>query len=484
MKFKLSTLRKIKYGSLATVITVSFLLVIVLLNVFVQLASQRMPLSMDLSSEKAYGISKQSVEYLRTVEDPVTITVLVDKMLLENAGGYYLQAKEIIDQYPKHSSKIEVQYLDPVVNPGFVAQYPDLALKELDILVTCGEKQAKTSLASLFTVVASQSTGEQYIKSSCAEQEMTSAILRVTTKVEEKIVLLTGQDEMYTNAFTNLLTSAGYIVEETNLLTEELDSDAKIVCLLAPRRDLDENLLKKLDDYLMNNGEYGRTLIFAPHPSADSLPNLEAYLAQWGIAIGRDIVVESEPSRFANNLPYICLVDYATNEFKDKLTTAAPYMSILGRNIWTRFESQSVYETDVLLKYGESAYAMPVNGDSEVKQEWDSVKVWPALIRSTYSAYSGTTRMESRILVFASASSFDTQALGSGSTSNKQYIMALFGNLTDRKDTVTVPSVELKNPALGLTQEQYTEYALLFTAVLPLVTLAAGMFVWFKRRHL
>lgn len=92
--------------------------------------------------------------------------------------------------------------------------------------------------------------------------------------------------------------------------------------------------------------------------------------------------------------------------------------------------------------------------------------------------------MESRILVFASASSFDTQALGSGSTSNKQYIMALFGNLTDRKDTVTVPSVELKNPALGLTQEQYTEYALLFTAVLPLVTLAAGMFVWFKRRHL
>ena len=39
MKFKLSTLRKIKYGSLATVITVSFLLVIVLLNVFVQLAS-------------------------------------------------------------------------------------------------------------------------------------------------------------------------------------------------------------------------------------------------------------------------------------------------------------------------------------------------------------------------------------------------------------------------------------------------------------
>ena len=106
-----------------------------------------------------------------------------------------------------------------------------------------------------------QYTGMQYILSSKVEQEMTTAIMRATAAEEPKLLLLTGQEEIYSSQLIQLLERNGYQVETQNLVTDSLDTSAQGAFLLAPQWDLDEEQIKKLDEFLRNEEQYGRFLV-------------------------------------------------------------------------------------------------------------------------------------------------------------------------------------------------------------------------------
>lgn len=471
-----AAIRRMKYGGMAAALTAAFLAAAVLLNLVLQTAAQRVPLSVDLTANQAFALSEESKAFLRKLEKPVSITVLIDELTLENAGGYYAQAREIMDQYEKYSSLVEVRYVDPVVNPGIIAQYPELLLEEYDILVVCGGRQEKTSLPALFQTGYDQAAGTQYIQASCAEREISSAILRCVSDRREKVLLLTGQEEVYPDALRELLRDGGYEAAERNLLTDTLDGDARAVLLMAPQRDLELDMLQKLEDYL--EGGADRTLIFAAHPSSGMLPNLTAFLAQWGITLGDAIVMESDAARYANGLPYICLVDYAGADYAEDLT--ASFLSPLGRTIVPSFSEKGVYTTEVLLTYGESAYAQPMDADADWSLE--DFGTWPALIRSTRTSHVDGAVYQGRVLAFASAASFDAGALENASVSNRQYISNVLGAATARPDGLTIPTKALAQPQLGITQAQYYLYCALFVVALPVVILVIGLAVWLRRR--
>lgn len=473
-----AAIRRMKYGGMAAALTAAFLAAAVLLNLVLQTAAQRVPLSVDLTANQAFALSEESKSFLRKLEKPVSITVLIDELTLENAGGYYAQAREIIDQYEKYSSLVEVSYVDPVVNPGIIAQYPELSLEEYDILVICGGRQEKTSLPALFQTGYAQATGTQYIQASCAEREISSAILRCVSDRREKVLLLTGQEEVYPDALRELLCDGGYEAAERNLLTDTLDGDARAVLLMAPQRDLELDMLQKLEDYL--EGGADRTLIFAAHPSSGMLPNLTAFLAQWGITLGDAIVMESDAARYANGLPYICLVDYAGADYAEDLT--ASFLSPLGRTIVPSFSEKGVYTTEVLLTYGESAYARPMDADADWSLDQEDFGTWPALIRSTRTSHIDGAVYQGRVLAFASAASFDAGALENASVSNRQYISNVLGVATARPDGLTIPTKALAQPQLGITQAQYYLYCALFVVALPVVILVIGLAVWLRRR--
>lgn len=482
-KLSVSTLRKLKYGGVAIAISIAFLVAVILFNLLAQALGDRYPLSLDLTGNKVYELSEQSVEFLQTIRQPVSVTVLADEDTLSSAGGYYAQAKEIISQYPKYCPSIQVSFVDPVTNPGIVAQYPDLALTQLDILVVSGEKQVKTNFNSLFNIAYSSSSGSYYIQSSRAEQEITGAITQVVTQSEVKLLFLTGQDEIYPEALRRLLENSGFQVEERNLLTDTLDPDAKIAFLLAPQRDLDLEMVDKLEAFLNNGGNAQRNLIYAPHPSAGALPNLEAYLGQWGIAVGSDIVVESDPAKYANNLSYICLVDYTSDDYAKALPTSAPFLSPLGRTLFIDFEAKGAYATQVLMSYSAGSYAMAPDAPADYRPSEAELHTRPAAIRSTYTNYNLSELPESNLFVFASAASFDEAAIESAASSNGQYLAAMVSSLTEQTNVAVVAAKTIENPPLGIFQSQFYLYSILYVIVFPALIAVAGMIVWLRRRN-
>ena len=94
--------------------------VAVALVVVVNIIMGEMPSSwtaIDMTSQKLYSLTDQTVDYVKNMQDDVTIYVLVNQDNQDTTLGQTLQ------RYDDLSDHITVEYVDPTVNPMFYTQY-------------------------------------------------------------------------------------------------------------------------------------------------------------------------------------------------------------------------------------------------------------------------------------------------------------------------------------------------------------------------
>ena len=96
-------MRRFKHGSLATIITVAFIVAVILINVIASLLLERFPLTIDLTSDQRFNLTQDSVDFVSTITDDVTLTVLAEESEFESSGIYYKQIYEILKSYDTHS---------------------------------------------------------------------------------------------------------------------------------------------------------------------------------------------------------------------------------------------------------------------------------------------------------------------------------------------------------------------------------------------
>lgn len=67
------------HGSYSIVITAVVLVALIVLNVLVYALSDRFHLDFDMTSDKKNSISKENIEYIKTIDAPIEITVFSPK---------------------------------------------------------------------------------------------------------------------------------------------------------------------------------------------------------------------------------------------------------------------------------------------------------------------------------------------------------------------------------------------------------------------
>ena len=259
---KILSNRKLRFGSFATALSIAFLVVIILLNVIFSVLAERYPINIDLTKDSIFMLTDESIDYLKGLEKDVDVFVLADEATFTTYGGYYTQAVEVINKYSQYSKHVNVSYVDIVKNPTFTANYPDLELNVYDILVQCNGRSRVVEVNDLFNIRSSNSYyGSSYIASSKAEQTMTSAIMAVASDRVVKIAVTTGHEEFTDTDLEGLLEQNNFELVTVDLNTEDIPQDADAALMISPSRDMDEAVLKKLDAFLYNNDNYGKSLI-------------------------------------------------------------------------------------------------------------------------------------------------------------------------------------------------------------------------------
>lgn len=478
---KLSRKRKLLLAALLCLLVIGTFL----LNVVVLQLAQRYTLSTDLTANAAYEAGAETKSLLTSLNKDVEIFVLSTE---DSFGGspYLIQAQRMMEQYPKLSSRVKLNYVDYVSDPTFASKYPDLTLAEGNVLVTCDGRVKQLQLSSLFNYTYTQA-GSVTILSSRTEEALTSAIVYVISDEQVRVAMLTGNGVADMPAFTALLTDNNYTLSTVNLTTDELDSSYDLAVLLAPQIDLSEDVLRKLDDFLYNGGTYGKTLFYAADVTQDALPNLEAFLKEWGIAIGDGAVFETTAALTYQYQPYYPVAQYVDEAYKKMLIdSSTPVLMPLSRPLEVLFAFKDNNYNEVLLQFGETSGVRPSGAqDSFAVEQAEKWGPMPALVMASkrINNTEGVVQFRSNLLVSASTAMLDAFSIQNTSLSNSEYMLNLFNTLFARTDVVNIQPKSLAGDTLSITTAQASTLGILLAGVLPLLILAAGVVIWLVRRY-
>jgi hypothetical protein len=484
---KLFGKRNLRYGFVSVCITLVVIAVIILFNVVLTALFKKFPLDIDLTEDRIFEISRETIDFLAELEQDVDIYILNTESGFTSGSPaeYFTQAGEVIRKYAQYSPRVRLEYVDLIRNPDFPSRFPGIDAGISDIIIVSGDRSRKLSPRDLFNIQTSYYGS--YISSSKAEQAMTSALLAVTSRKSSLAVLIEGHGEMDVGGFTDLLKMNVWEVASVNTITGTIPPEASLLILAAPERDLSAEELAGIDRFL--EGGNNRVFFYLSslyQPDQSGLPNLDAFLTEWGLAVDGGIVFETDSNRIIGDSPYLSFADFVEDDYS-KSTIAKELYPVLpqSRPLRLVYEAQRYRKTQVLIRSSPSAGIRPADASLDWSPSSRDLKAdipLLALSSSTRNNVEGDI-VRSHVLACGSVAAWNSSILGNLNIANSSYFLDLLGRLAGREDRLYIEDKTLGFSNLNITAIQLIILSLIFIVLVPLAILVTGIVVWLRRRH-
>ncbi len=484
---------KFKHGGMATAFTAGFIVIVILINVVVSILGERFPsLNIDLTAQSVNTLSEDSIEVVDSVSRPTTITILAPEDSIEQlsyAGMSYSQVANIAERMAERNSNITVQYVDIDANPAFASQYPDDQLATGSVIVETDLRHRVLSISDLFSVSSNYQTGESAYYSQ-VDGALASAVNQANSEELPVIAFATGHGEMMeTSSLEQLLSTNNFEPVTFNMLTDEIPEDTQVIVIGAPSTDYTVEEIAKLDAFLNDETkEMNRTLFITFYPAQEELPNLSTFLAEWGMEVSRDMIAESDSSRYIMDPTWI-VSDLNTEEvvFNDESTDYGYIVMPQTVPITTLFDGRADVSTYVLAQTGSECYLMdPMTGEaSEETGSYNTI----VMGQKYFNNVNGSSNLyRANVIVSGSMPMFTSTFLNSSAYGNQQYTLDMMRYATGTTDSnmgVYVQPVQMNAQDITLTGYSVVWLGLgVFTFLPFIVLMIAAIVVYVKRRHL
>ncbi|MBC3516560.1 GldG family protein [Neobittarella massiliensis] len=478
--------RKFRYGSFATLLTVGVIVLAVAVNVVMGLLSDRFSLTLDLTPSTAFKLSDESKEVLGTLTEPVTIYVLNDESTYVAGSGQtgldpnYSQANEMFKLFAGNKN-VTLEYVNMVKDPSFKSKFPDLELNENDVIISSSTRNVHIGGADLFNLQTT-AYGSRII-SSKAESTLASGILIATSKEATKVTVLTGHDEFTAEPLSNLLQQNSFDVDTQNIVgnSDPIRPESSILILCGPKRDFTDEEIDKLDTFLTNGGDYGKTLLYFADSEQPELPKLESYLAEWGITVKPGVLFEGDNSRVIQSDRFNTIADFTQNSFTSALIEKNLFPSIPYCVPLEETNTSDAIKVSTLIRYGDQAGIYPEDAPSNWKATAQDMVQYPTAAAISTKTISDKS---SYVAVFGSVNFINESLLAESSLGNAKLLTSLANTVTDRGDMVTIEPKRVSGGYLDIKQDESNMMFALFIVIVPVAVLGCGIFVYLRRRHL
>ncbi|MFR0880133.1 MAG: Gldg family protein [Oscillospiraceae bacterium] len=529
--------KKLKYGSVAVIITVVFIAVVVFVNLIAEILTDKKNLKLDLTAQKYYEVSQDTIDYIKDVKKDVVIDVMYQKENFEKSS-YMKMVLETLNKYQQNSDHIEVEFHDIVSEPDVINKYSDVysgTIQQGSIVVACGDRvKVISSIDDLFTIDTSSyyQTGSSTITGYKGEQELTSAVMSVTDANPKKAAFITGYNgsSIYhsynsnaVNSLYNLMNKNGYEISQIDILNDDLSpDDYDIVVLPAPVNDLTTDCISKLDDFLYNGGKLDRNMIYIADIFQYKTPNIDDFLEIWGIEVGDSVVYESNAdknqkvtiSTGSAEAPIVSSVD---DDFTSELSnTKLPIVAPVSRNINLLFDANVDRTTDSLLQTSDTAYLYPLNMKSvdeakaEAAEQDQAASDAENSTEATEEETEATTKFDTEtaekatqnvmalakktntennethtnnLLVIGGMSLVDPNLTSSATYNNAEFIVNAINQICGKENGIIIAEKSLTQTTIDITAAQITTIRRIIEYVIPLIVIAAGIFVYVWRKN-
>lgn len=499
---RVSDHRRLRFGSVATAITVAVVAAVVLLNVIVSVLNDRYPLSLDLTNDKMLTMSEESRAFAQSISDEVEIVVFYSEEQFSSPStgnteydNMCLQFYRALQEYRSLSDgKVSYSFVDLTNDPVAAAKYSAYEVQTGNILFLSGERSSVASLDDLFTY--DQMTyyyyGQLVLQTSEVEQTLALNIYKTTATDIKTVTILTGHGENsgLISVLKEALGDYGYTVTEKNITSdEEFDENSTAVIIAAPTSDYTAEELKTLRDWVENGGQRGRQVTYVPSVGA-SCPNLtEYFLDDFGVEITNDLVVGTTADRVWNNSQYNTFADVEDSDYTSSSDTwvrmPESLRLVCGSDAQVITSIPSPAELWDLTKWMGLTNS---STEEEINEAYQTRKAdsYPiaTMVLATSEGYNNSETVTAKALVCGSLGYFSY--LEDTAVSNGDTFMKAFSGMVGGEETVRMPSKSLASESVDFGSSAVVNVVGLgiFTLGLPLLLLAIGLAVFLKRRRL
>lgn len=480
--------RRFKYGTIATVITILFIAAVVLINVIVGIISDRHSADIDLTSQKVFEITDQTKDFLKTLDKEVTITVLSDESTMQNAGIAGKHVAQVLDKYKQNSDKITVQYIDPDKNPQVITQFNKSYKGDLTsslVIVQCGDKIKPITESQLISYTQTGTYSSSM--SSTTEQAMTSAILFVTDDKPVVATILTTDSVQNAPDITSMLSTNGYVVEQTNALTGEINPATQLLILMAPQSDLPASSVDNISKFLDNDGKLGRSLIYVASNMQKDTPNIDALLAEYGLQVDSGIVYDME----TRNMVSTSDGNYGMFVFPSQSDPYSQYLTNFKNPVFVPrpspitllYDTKDSRETFSLLSTAATSIIVPEDAGQDFDPSKQQQAAQTVLAVGSRYVYDNDKKVTSNIMACGSLDLMNSAWLQESSIINQEYMLSAINVMVGRDAGITIAPKSLTSTTLQVTQSNAVVIFIVTVVVIPLALIALGIVIWARRKH-
>ncbi len=514
---KIKNLIALQKGSASFAIIAAVLIGIIAFNVLISALADRFHMEYDMTPQKINTISEKNLEFIKGLDQEVEITFCADKDnyiagemeyyaqqygVYSDAADYYNQTITFVEKYADYNKKIKVEFIE-TQSSQFSAlrqKYTGDSIGYGDIVVAAkngaNEKHKVLTYTDIYQLTEEQSElsymyGSSYtVGGNNIETALTSAIAFVTSAKTKKLAVLSGhssKDYVSDFARTTLSPNNYEVVDVADKIVGKLDSSFDAVMIAAPTSDFLGEELEIIAEFLDNDGKLDKGLFVFLDSESPYLPNLYDFLSQWGIDIGEGILYETDDGYHVPGDPFTML-SFPT-ESDDELTEdMSGFLTGYNVPLEVGFESNNDISTSVLSATSESVVAAPL-GTQAGWQGYtdDDIMQYPTAIQSMKEAYtSENVLMSSYVTVFSSVEFIDSQFLSQYNVSNSALALAVAERAVHAVDsgiTFETRTIETESFAADVTESSAKAMRIIFMIVIPLISIAAGVFVFIRRRN-
>ena len=488
---------RFRHGGIATAFTAGFIVVIVLLNIVVSILGDRFPsVNLDLTAGNTNTLSEDAQKVVDSVKIPTTIKILAseedvknDAVLSSSYGLKYSQVGILASKMQERNPNIKVEYVDLDKTPTFATNYQNDSLTAGCVVVETEKRHRVLQVTDLFNVQQDYQTGASQSYST-VDGALASAVNQTNSETLPVVAFATGHDELLdASGFKSLLAGGSFETVSFNLLTEPVPEKAQMIVLATPSTDFTAEELKKLDTFLSDSKlEASRSLFITFHPSQDALPNLSNFLREWGIEVPRAVVMETDQTKLSQNDPTYILTQTGMDSDIDfeSGTTDYGYVTMPQSSpINLLFQSQDGVSTHALAASYDSSYL--VDESTSANSEPKKASYTTLALAQKYMTINNKSYQQN-VVVAGSSLMFSSGYLTASTFGNGKYTLDLakyVTGTTNNDSGVVITPVQTSVTDITLTAAASNILGIgVFTLLIPLAVLLAGVVVFLKRRHL
>ncbi len=428
--------------------------IVVLANWFVDRHNRRW----DLTPNQSYSLSPQTTKVLKGLKNDLTIYVF------DRESGFRGR-RDLLDNYSALTPRVTVRYVDPDRQPSLAGQF---GIRNYGTVVVAG--------------------GDRHFEAqSSTEEGVTNAIVRLL-KGQKTVYFIQGHGERDVDSSDR----AGYGRVKKQLENEnrqvktlvllqkmEVPADCSLLVIAGPRNDFLAQEVETIKKYLTGGGR----ALFLLDPGVE-LTNLAKLLADWNVTLRNDLAIDENPvAQLVGASPSMPLIlKYGSSPIVQPLARTATLFPLtrsfeVGKEYKAGVSAESLCETspdsfgvadfdpkvrEVRYRAGKDtkgplsvAVAGTIAGEGEKKTEGRFVAVGTSMLAvNNYLPFEG----------------------------NRDLFMNMVNWLSAEEDLISIRPKPPESQRLNMTAQQMRRVLYLGVFGLPILIIALGTSVWWRRR--